>query len=189
MSDSSASATSADAPRARTIAALRLSPRRHGERRSRARRRAHLGERAHHYRLAPAVGLGHRDRGPQASVELVAKFRHQPPLILRKLDVPFRDENLAVTRFHPQKTHRRIMPDGGRASLYLVVFEAALLTAFAFFFFFGSGTTRATSGTGSRASAQTVLRRRRWCRWTISSTVAWGTAGVPGFAPLGRYEQ
>src|ERR1700691_3940813 len=147
----------------------------------------HLVERAHHHRLAPAVGLRHRDRCPQTGVELAAKFRHQPPLILRKLDIPFRDESLAVTRFHPQKTHRQIMPDGRRAPLYLVVFEAARLTTFAFFFF-RSGTTRATFGhrvarVNSNGPSETPL-----VSVTISSTVAWGTAGVPGFAPLGRYE-
>jgi hypothetical protein len=75
----------------------------------------------------------------------VAEFRHQPLLILRQLDFPLCDENLAVTRFHPKKTHRQIMPDGGRTPAYRLRVEAAssaALEAREFFlcFCFGSGT-------------------------------------------------
>ncbi len=89
-----------------------------------------LCEGAHHHRLTAAVRLRQRDRRPQTSVELVAELRHQPPLILRKLDVPFRDENLAMTRFHPQKAHR---PDYARCTPSVLATswpcEAAFLTA------------------------------------------------------------
>jgi hypothetical protein len=39
---------------------------------------------------------------------------------LRKLDITFRDENLAMTRFHPQEAHWPIMPDACRAPGYFL---------------------------------------------------------------------
>ena len=69
-----------------------------------------------HHGLTMAVSVRERDRGPQSGVQLVTELRHQPRLILGKLDIPFRDENLAMTRFHPKKAHRQSMPEAGRAS-------------------------------------------------------------------------
>ena len=63
-----------------------------------------------------AISVRKGDGRPQSGVQLVAEFRHQPGLILGKLDIPLRDENLAMTRFHPKKAHRQSMPDTSRAS-------------------------------------------------------------------------
>lgn len=85
----------------------------------------YLGERANHDRLSMPIGMRKRDGRPQPGVELAAELRHQPRLILRKLDIPLRDDNLAMTRFHPKKAHRQSMPDADRAPNY---FWAAALT-------------------------------------------------------------
>lgn len=100
------------------------------------------------------VRMRERNGGPQPRVQLVAEFRHQPRLILRKLYIPLRDDNLAVTRFHPKKAHRQSMPDAGRGSQSAGYFRTAAVARlralaaffFAVFFVFGSGTTLGTFG-------------------------------------------
>src|SRR5579875_1573994 len=117
MSESSASATSAETLRASTIVRPSASAARGAREEDHALSvTRNLGEGANHHRLTVAVLVRQRDGGPQSFVQLAAELRHQPLLILRKLDISLRNENLAMTRFHTKKAHRQIMPDRWRAA-------------------------------------------------------------------------
>src|ERR1700727_2609881 len=106
-SETSATATIAVATSARTISGLTAAGRAREEDHALGIAR-HVLEALDHLCLTPTV-LDGRHRCPEPFLELQAKLLDQAQLVRGQLHVALRDQNLAVTRSHPQKLHPGIM--------------------------------------------------------------------------------